>query len=223
MLHSSQAWSLECVYNGKHFSLELKSASDVSVLSEVFVLKEYEWQLDFNPKSILDLGAHWGDSTIYYAAMYPQATILAIEPNETIYNRLGAQATQFSNVRTLQVALGTDEGFTDLYVSRNTLGSSLVRREERSEVIRVKTLSLFDLCNLMKIKKFDLVKFDIEGAEEIIFKDVKNKECAKAFIGEVHLDLMNLTLDDVKEYFADFELSVSKISEMRYIVRAVKK
>src|SRR5665213_1362795 len=58
--------------------------SDASALNEVLFRKgkksEYYFPLDEEPKVILDIGGHIGDSAIYYALKYPKARIYTVEP-----------------------------------------------------------------------------------------------------------------------------------------------
>lgn len=208
------------IYAGKKFDLELFSAIDISVLAEIFVLKEYEWDLPFEVKHILDLGAHWGDSAVYYALKYPGAKIYAVEPTPSEFKRLEAISKYFNNIVPIQAALSDVNGSADLYISNSSLGNSFVKRFNNEHVIKVKALTLNDLIRLAGIEAFDIVKFDIEGAEEVIFKDQDNKNLSKSFIGEIHLDLMNKNLDDVKNYFNNFNVTLDIINDSRFIIKA---
>ena len=208
------------VYKKRHFYLTLQSPVDVAALVEVFVLLEYKWDLPQTPKSILDLGAHWGDTATYYAIQYPDATVYSLEPSPSVFERLKMQVTQFPNVFPVQGALGKTDGEIDFYVSESTLGNSVIERSKNDRKISVPSFSLDELCRKAGVEKFDLIKFDIEGAEQFIFSDERAKSLGVAFIGEIHLDLMNYTIQDVKNYFTDFETTFEKINEQRYIIKA---
>ncbi|MCB9814265.1 FkbM family methyltransferase [Candidatus Nomurabacteria bacterium] len=210
------------IFKNKEFSLTLNSVVDIAVLAEVFVLKEYQWPLEHGVTNILDLGAHWGDSSIYYAINYPEATIFAVEPTPVPYSRLEAVSKQFNNIVPIEGALSSKVGTQKLFISSTTFGNSFTNRNNVDDEIIVKTYDFGAFCDLAKVKCFDLVKFDIEGAESYIFENSKIKDLSTAFIGEIHLDLMDFTLDDIKKYFFGFKLDIEKISEKRYILRAVK-
>jgi len=195
---------------------------DIAVLAEVFVLREYDWFLPHPVNNVLDLGAHWGDSSFYYAIEYPDANVYSVEPEPNTYKRLQEQTAQFSNIHPIRGALGAEGGIKKLFTSNNSLGNSFSRRSESDVELNVNTLTLSELCNQTKVKKFDLVKFDIEGAEENLFSDPINKDLSKAFIGEVHLDLMALSLEEVKEFFSGFQIETIKISDSRYILKALE-
>ncbi|MEN9920414.1 MAG: hypothetical protein RL538_307 [Candidatus Parcubacteria bacterium] len=214
--------SFSFVYNKKTFFLDLKSGIDIAVLVEVFVFLEYKWNLPFQPKTILDLGAHWGDTAIYYALEYPPAKILSVEPSPDIFQRLVEQTKQFDGIVPLLGAFGSKKEVVDFYISENSLGNSLSRRSDQDRVVEVQVFDMDSLCEVASVPIFDLVKFDIEGGEHNIFANPLIKEKARAFIGELHFDLMEETLDDVKEYFSDFRTEFQKINDRRYIVKAVK-
>lgn len=211
-------------FEGKAFEVELRSGIDVAVLGEVFVLKEYVWDKIKNPKAILDLGAHWGDTAIYYALKYPDARIISVEPSPHIFKRLKTTTKQFSHITPVQGALGSETGEMEFFVSENTLGNSLTRRSSSDSVIKVRTFTINDLCSHAGIETFDLIKFDIEGGEQHIFSDPGIKKRANAFIGEIHLDLMDVSLEDIRKYFInDFEVEIQQIHNQRYIIKAFKK
>ena len=55
--------------------------SDVETFDEVFMAREYDVQLpDFAPRTILDLGANVGYTSVLFAVRWPEARILAVEP-----------------------------------------------------------------------------------------------------------------------------------------------
>ncbi len=210
------------VYQNQAFTLALHSATDIAALIEIFVLREYDWNLAWSPKTILDLGAHWGDTAIYYSLELPEAKIYSLEPNPEIYARLEHTARQFKNITPVQGAFSSESGTHTFYISDNSLGNSLIRRTGTTGQITVRALTFEDICSIAGVAEFDLVKFDIEGAEKYIFNDPTLVTKAKAFIGEIHLDLTDITLADVEAYFSNFQVDIQKINQFRYIVKAVK-
>lgn len=207
-------------YKGIPFNLELITPIDIAVLIEIFVLKEYAWKPKHEVLKILDLGAHWGDSAIYYSLEYPNAKIYAVEPTPAEFERLNKLSKTFHNIHPIQGALSDLSGNVDLFVSKSSLGNSFIKRSLNDEKISVKTFSLRELCSLAATDKFDLIKFDIEGAEKIIFSDPSSLSCTKAFIGEIHYDLIPLTNSDIDNFFSKWTTSETKINSKRSIVCA---
>lgn len=210
------------VFNNRTFKLELLSNLDTAVLVEIFVLNEYEWRpkISTEIKNILDLGAHWGDTALYYALTYENAQIFSIEPMLYTYNRLENIAAQFSSIKPIQGALCSHSGKVIFFYSENSIGNSLIERNSDDGSVEVPALTIDDIVNLTKVKKFDLVKFDIEGAETVLFNSGCLKELSCSYIGEVHLDLIDMTLEDIKEKFVGFEVDFKMLKKTRYILTA---
>jgi len=208
-------------HNGKKFELELLDNLDITVIVEIFALMEYEWNIGFNPKTILDLGAHWGDTAIYYALAYPDTSILSVEPAPKTYVRLEALAKKYPQITPIHGALASSSGNINLYMFDSSLGNSMVdRKNGAGEKVMVPGLTMENLCSKAGVKKFDLIKFDIEGAEEILFKVGNLADYARAYIGEIHLDLMSMSLNDIERVFSDFECTINSIGKDRYIIKA---
>jgi len=86
------------------------STSDLGQLisyEEIFVRKNYDLRLvPFMPKLIIDCGAHVGFFTGLAASSYPDARIMAFEPNPTNCCMLARQLQAFgTRVRLLDVAV----------------------------------------------------------------------------------------------------------------------
>ena len=90
-----------------------------------------------------------------------------------------------------------------MYLGKHSASSSLVDRFDIDyPVVKVK-------CIKLPIENFDLIKFDIEGAEHKVFKNPKN---TKYIIGEIHYDLgKGIKLEN-------FDLKIEKISKHREII-----
>lgn len=207
-------------FSGKNFNLSLDSVIDISVLAEVFVLREYDWKLDTEPQVILDLGAHWGDSAIFYSLKYPSAIVYAAEPNPEMFQRLLLLAEAFPNIRPIQAAVAAETGIRSLFVTDSSLGNSFLQRSSDSKEIEVQTLTISDFADMADIKKFDLIKFDIEGAEKELFSDPSVKSFSQNFIGEIHLDLMDLSSVDVTEFVKGFQVEKEMINDQRFLIKA---
>jgi FkbM family methyltransferase len=206
----------------KRFCVRLCGGIDVAVLAEVFVLREYDWKLDFEPNIIVDLGAHWGDSSIFYALRYPDAKVYAVEPAPDMFARLQAVVSQFPNVVPVNAAVSEQTGEVEFFVSGNSLGNSLQKRNESDKALAVRGYSLQDFKTEYKIEHIDLLKFDIEGAEEQLFA-ADGVQGVRALIGELHFDLISLTQEEVSTFFKrSHDVTFEKIDAKRSIMKATK-
>lgn len=193
---------------------------DVAVLREVFVDKEYSWFPIEKPKYIIDLGAHFGDTALYYHAHFPQAKIIAVEPSPENFKRLQKNTKDISQIIIVQAAVGEVTGFTDLHIDKSSLGVSVQKRSGNETIIKVPQITLTDLLKEFSIQKADVIKFDIEGAEFSLFNNIQTEEISKTFIGEIHLDLTNIELQTFKNNFSKFDTTLIKIKDHRFMMRA---
>lgn len=214
--------SFKFIYNDKKFELELFNNLDLAVLAEIYVLNEYEWRPPFEIKSILDLGAHWGDTAVFYAVTYPKTNIFSFEPMPESFARLQKVASQFENVTCHNFAISEHTGVAQLYFSENSVGNSLQEREQSQCTVEIQTLSPGDVLELCEVERFDLVKFDVEGAETHLFNYPELQNMARAFVGEIHLDMIDFTLEQIEEKFAGFKVHFEVLKKNRYIMTAVK-
>tara|TARA_Y100001934_G_scaffold270838_1_gene356382 strand:+ start:168 stop:452 length:285 start_codon:yes stop_codon:yes gene_type:complete len=77
---------------------------DQEVFDEVFLSGEFD--IDFGaPSFILDAGAHIGLSSVYFANRFPNAIVLAIEPDASNYNILCKNALAYPNIKPIQGGL----------------------------------------------------------------------------------------------------------------------
>jgi FkbM family methyltransferase len=124
--------------------------------------------------SVIDAGANMGLYTIYAAQKVgPSGTVVAIEPSRRECARLRAniELNRLQNVRVCEVAISDRSGGQELRVAteeksgHNTLGcfgyDSVVA--EGNERVTLRRLD--DLVGEEGIRRVDLIKMDIEGAE----------------------------------------------------------
>lgn len=208
-------------YKNTPFKVYLRYPMDIAVLREIFIDKEYEWVGNNEPKTIIDLGAHFGDTALYYHARYPEATIIAVEPSPENYERLVKNTKDISQIIPVQAAVGKVDGVINLSLGTSALGYSTLHQETSENSIQVSQVTLHTLLKNNSIEKADLIKFDIEGAEFDVFYDTSVTRLSKAFVGEVHTDLVpGSTLQNFFALFKAMKCESTTISAKgRYVVQ----
>jgi len=73
------------VKNASHPLLMRPGTSDREVLGQIFIEEEYRPMVLSRPQAIIDLGANVGYSSAYFLSQYPEATVLAVEPDPGNY------------------------------------------------------------------------------------------------------------------------------------------
>src|ERR1700722_14645339 len=88
--------------------------SDVIVFHDVFHVKEHEWTLSTPPRVIVDAGAYTGLSASYFAMRYPEARVIALEPDAQNFALLNRNVSSFKNVQTINGALWSQSGMLNI-------------------------------------------------------------------------------------------------------------
>lgn len=70
--------------NELKFPMHLRNnSSDILTFHQIFTFKEYGMNLGFVPKFIVDAGANIGLSAVFFTNKFPDATIVAVEPEKS--------------------------------------------------------------------------------------------------------------------------------------------
>jgi FkbM family methyltransferase len=136
---------------------------------EIFRDEIYRFEIGSPSPLIIDCGANIGLSVIYFKHLYPDARIVAFEPDGEIFRILeqNLKTFQLKNISLYSKAVWSSE--TELsFQPDGGVGGKLV--ENTNAGIRVKTVRLKDFLN----QKVDFLKIDIEGAEYEVLKDCKD-------------------------------------------------
>ena len=179
-------------------------------LKEIFIEDIYYQRLGANP-FIIDCGANIGLSVIYLKRLFPEARIIAFEPDEENFRLLkkNIESFGFDNVEINKEAIWIED--TQLNFSNTgTLGSKVEDTANNSSQL-VKARRLKDMLQ----QRVDFLKLDIEGAEYAVLKDAgENLRNAENIFIEYHG-----TFEQTRELTEIFEL-LTKTGFQYYIKEA---
>jgi FkbM family methyltransferase len=170
--------------------------TDPEVFSQIFIRNEYKHGfLPDRANVILDAGANVGYSVLFFNKLYPEATIIALEPDPRNYDMLVNNCSHLSNVILLKAALWNKCTRLELKFVGDTghkLGSFAVRTvEKKTGEAGAELTEAFDVPTLMSrysVETIDICKVDIEGAEKEVFGNIHAAwyDQVKLFILETH-------------------------------------
>lgn len=147
-----------------------QGSSDGSTFEQVFVDRAYELHRPLQrPALLVDAGANVGYASVYLAQRYPDATVIALEPEPTNFALLRQNTRPYPNVRPMQAALWSAKTRLDIANPGDEKNSIRVREAARGAG-DVETLTVPDVLALAGRKRIDLLKIDIEGAEKELFE-----------------------------------------------------
>jgi len=153
---------------GRNFSFTSRDEF-IHSLKEIFIEEIYKQRLNAKPY-IIDCGANIGVSVIYLKRLFPDAKIIAFEPDELNFDLLkkNIQSFHFDNVELRKEAIWKEN--TQLsFVNTGSLMSKIQEKTAAENTTTVKATRLKDLM----IQNIDFLKIDIEGAEYQVLKDIE--------------------------------------------------
>jgi FkbM family methyltransferase len=175
---------------------------------------------------IFDIGAHHGESIDYLTSIFPVAEIFSFEPDPESFNILSKK--NLNNAKIYNLALTDKTGVSNFYRNKITHTNSLYRvnlkskdsikfsqksEDDKGEYeqdfntsIEVLTMTLDQFTKEHSIDNIDLIKIDVQGAEESVLSGGKDSiNNASAIIIEV-------------SFYDYYEKSTSFIDIERYLI-----
>ena len=154
------------------FHLRLPS-TDVPTYCEVFLRRDYAFEAQRAPQVIVDAGANIGLSAIFFANLFPDARIYALEPEPSNFQMLLKNVAPYEQITALNVALWNENKLISLvdpglgewgFMTEDAAHGALERG-------LVQALTLDRLIQDHQLDRIDLLKLDVEGAEREVFSD----------------------------------------------------
>jgi FkbM family methyltransferase len=123
---------------------------------------------------IIDAGANIGLTSIFFANEYPNARIIAIEPEASNFEMLQKNTAPYRNVEIINAALWGENRELNIFDPQE--GHTAFRTKSESPAgaagpKKVQGVTLDRLMLELGIDFVDLLKIDIEGAELEVFAD----------------------------------------------------
>ena len=150
-------------------------SSDPYTIRQVFVGREHDKLLQINDvKLIVDCGANIGCASVRFLSHYPQAQLIAVEPDAKSFVILKDNLSPYGDRAKPLCAAVWDEDGQVVNCSRGTYRDGL----DWSTTVSVSneggdtpTVSLDRLLNDSGCATIDILKIDVEGAEKTIFDE----------------------------------------------------
>lgn len=151
-------------------------SSDIWVYKQIFIDTEYKFTVVKQPKIIIDAGANIGLASIYFSQMFPDAKIIALEPELSNFTLLLENVKKYKNILPIQAALWSHN--TKINICNSGHGEwGFMTYDKQVEDIKVEheveAFSVDQLIDKFALDRIDILKIDIEGAELEVFNDTK--------------------------------------------------
>jgi FkbM family methyltransferase len=129
---------------------------------EIFLQDIYKFQPSKPSPLIIDCGANYGTSIVYFNKMFPSARIIGVEADPFIFKILewNMRTRGLNDIKLLNRAVSVDTAPVKFY-SEGADGGRLYHLEGARKTFDIDTINLDDLIE----DEVDFLKVDIEGAE----------------------------------------------------------
>jgi FkbM family methyltransferase len=175
---------------------------------EIFRERQYLFETDSSTPFVVDCGANIGMSVLYFKGLYPDARVLAFEPDPGAFACLRENVTgnALPDVRIENAAVTGVEGETDFFYDRvdpASLRMSIVRERMPKDRRTVRAVRLSRFLD----EEVDFLKLDVEGAElDVIgeLADARKLRLVRQMLVEYHHHIVR-TEDRFSRLLALFE------------------
>jgi FkbM family methyltransferase len=150
------------------------NTSDADVFQQIFGFREYRCLDEVrNASLIVDCGANVGYSTAYFLTRYPQAKVIAVEPDPDNYAVLAENVGPYgARCRAIQSAVWSSKA--GLVMCEEPFGDGrewarTVRPSRGGETPLMTAVDIGTLLEESGVDRISILKIDIEGAEAEVF------------------------------------------------------
>jgi FkbM family methyltransferase len=145
--------------------------SDLDSFGQVFVIGSYNVLkvADISPSIVIDAGANVGMSAVYFANQFPDAHIIAIEPDPTNLAVLRCNSQAYSQIEVWHAGLASASCRLEIV---NTDAAKWAIQTQKASIANSDTvpgISMLDVSAAINKQRIGLLKLDVEGAEYEIF------------------------------------------------------
>lgn len=166
--------------------------SDKYCFEQIFLEDCYDLGLPQDPRFIVDGGANVGYASIFFANRYPNASIVAVEPDPSNFSALLANIQTYPQIKAIQGAIwhkaqpvvvdSSDDSWAAFVTDPDSAP------EHNSSAATAQGLTVAELLQISAEGEIDILKLDIEGTEKQIFSapDCSWLDKTKLLIIELH-------------------------------------
>lgn len=143
-------------------------SSDCAIVKTVLMYGGGEYPVfeNYRPKVIIDAGANIGLATVFFKTYYPDATVIAVEPDEANCKLFEKNTHGLTDIHLLRGGLWPDNTHC-LRIQNAETAPWGYQVEPSDQGFPAYTVS--DICKRFDLSHIDILKIDIEGSERELF------------------------------------------------------
>ena len=179
------------------------NGSDAFILGEVLKQNCYDISnfTGIDCKTIVDLGANCGYTSLYLSMKYPNAEVVAVEPvpNNTNQIETHIRINKLERVRLFPNAIGATDGTAYIHYIDKDYGHQITDIPNNNPI---SVVSIPTIMKEMNWNEIDFLKIDIEGYEEVLLKqNTQWLEKVNNIVIEIHENYTSEDLDELAKKY----------------------
>ncbi len=143
---------------------------DFATLEEVILKEDYNLNINFNPSTIIDGGANIGLTSVFFANKFPEADIVAVEPEEGNFEMLRKNTKNYGRIELIRAGIWNHSAILSIIDEGKGNNSFTVTEILSSRPGSISAISIYDIMKERNWVTIDILKLDIEGAEKNVFE-----------------------------------------------------
>ncbi len=189
----------------------------LSLSSEEFDYKVLD-NLKLEEGTIIDVGACIGRISIPLAKNL-KGKVISIEANKTSFEifKVNIKLNNIKNIIPLNLACSERKGFSNLYSAKDIYGGdSLIKLKSHTGKVKVKTDTIDNIVEDLKLKKVDSIKIDVETTEINVLRGAINtlKKFKPKIIFECYGDNI---CKEINNLLTSFGYKIKRIDYLNYV------
>lgn len=181
-------------------------------------IDELRWIANSPIKTIIDIGAHKGESYRLFRRILPNAAYIGFEPINECFSELKSQVRNDTKVSLHPYALSAEEGKATFYLTDNSHCSSLLEPEkstsEYSGNFTEQEVVLKRLDDIIENPEPDvLIKIDVQGNEENVLKG------GRQTISKARIVIIEISFEPLYVNQPDFSRIYQMMTEMGFVYK----
>ena len=188
------------------------------LFEELYLPDAYYFTARSDSPFILDCGSNIGLAIIYFKKIYPKCRVVGFEADARTFKKLelNLEVNKVQDVKVINRALYDRKGTVSFFVPLGQPGLvQSIRKESLAD--STETLVETELLSEHVNERVDMLKMDIEGAEEMVLKDLVTSEKLE-FIQEMVLEYHH-HMTPIEDRLGSF-LTTLEASNFGYQLRA---
>ncbi|HAI83748.1 MAG TPA: hypothetical protein DCL43_08775 [Chitinophagaceae bacterium] len=197
--------------------------SDELMFGQLFIDKQYDVYYPIEATTIIDLGANVGYASVFFANKFPNARIVAVEPEANNYAVAQKNTAPYKNIQLLHGAVWyepaqldvVDNGFGEAAFMMVAQGAAAQHLPQGKVVNSIPAYTIAQLAETINATTIDIVKMDIEGSEKEIFEHPTNDWLprTKMLIVETHDRYKKGTSKALMQAMSQYDFSLALSGE----------